>query len=347
MQELGYEIRGMAAVERQRELSLVIPVYNGSATIGWLVDQIHAVLSEVDFEVVLVNDGSADFSEGACGLLVEKYPDTVCYVHLARNFGEHNAVLAGLRHASGRYVAVLDDDGQGPPAEVLRMYDHAWRHDLDVVYGRYQNRQHAWPRRLGSWFNDKAANFALDKPRDIYLSSFKVMSRLVVDEVVKYNGPFPYLDGLILRITRNIGEIAVSHRPRRAGRSGYTLSKLVGLWMNMFLGFSVAPLRLAMGLGAAAAVLSLLTLAAIVVDKIWLNPQVTVGVPSVLCGIAFFAGVQLMLLGVLGEYVGRVFLQQNGAPQYVVRYTRRGTPAGNSLHETLPSVEQTCPVAVP
>jgi glycosyltransferase involved in cell wall biosynthesis len=334
-------------VEKTRAaLSLVIPVYNGGATIRGLVEEIHAVLSDVGFEVVLVNDGSVDFSEGACTLLVEKYPNTVCYVHLARNFGEHTAVLAGLRQASGRYVAVLDDDGQNPPHEVLRMFEHAWQHDLDVVYGRYEQRKHPWPRRLGSWFNDKVANFVLDKPRGIYLSSFKVMSRLVVDEVVKYGGPFPYLDGLILRITRNIGEITVSHCPRRSGRSGYTLSKLVGLWLNMFLGFSVAPLRLALAVGATASALSLLMLVAIVVDKFWINPQVTVGIPSVLTCIALFAGVQLMMLGMLGEYVGRIFLQQNGTPQYFVRYVQRGKAAADSLRDTHPSSGQTRQVTV-
>ena len=198
-------------------LSLVIPVYNGGATIRWLVDQIHAVFADIDFEVVLVNDGSVDFSEGACTLLVEKYPKTVAYVHLARNFGEHNAVLAGLRHASGRYVAVLDDDGQNPPHEALRMFEHAWQHDLNVVYGRYLERKHAWLRRLGSWFNDKVANFVLNKPRGIYLSSFKVMSRLVVNEVVKYDGPFPYLDGLCLRTT-----------PQHRGNRGKSLSATGG-----------------------------------------------------------------------------------------------------------------------
>jgi undecaprenyl-phosphate 4-deoxy-4-formamido-L-arabinose transferase len=336
-----------SAEKSRPALSLVIPVYNGGATIRWLVDQIHEVFRDIEIEVVLVNDGSTDYSEGACALLVEKYPGTVCYTHLARNFGEHNAVLAGLRQATGRYVAVLDDDGQNPPHEVLRMLDHAQQHDLDVVYGRYQQRKHSWPRRLGSWFNDRVANFVLDKPRGIYLSSFKVMSRLVVDEVVKYGGPFPYIDGLLLRSTRNVDEIAVVHCPRRAGRSGYTLSKLLGLWLNMFLGFSVAPLRLALAVGATASALSLLMLVAIVVDKICINPEVTVGIPSVLTCIALFAGVQLMMLGMLGEYVGRVFLQQNGVPQYVVRYVQRGAAVAPALHDTRLSDEQTLSITVP
>jgi undecaprenyl-phosphate 4-deoxy-4-formamido-L-arabinose transferase len=334
--------RAMEAGDRRRELSLVIPVYNAGATIRWLVDQIHAVFSDTDFEVVLVNDGSVDASEEACTRLVEQYPDTIYYVHLARNFGEHNAVLAGLRHASGRYVAVLDDDGQNPPHEVRRMFEHARQHHLDVVYGRYRKRKHSWPRRLASWFNGKVANFVLDKPRDLYLSSFKVMSRLVVDEVVKYGGPFPYLDGLVLRITRNIGEITVSHCPRRAGRSGYTLRKLIALWLNMFLGFSVAPLWLALAAGSTASALCLLMLLAVVGDKVGLDPQAMAGSPSALVCFIFLVGVQLMTLGLMAEYAGRVYRQHKGTPQYVVGYVRRGAAADQTLHDTHPSNGQTC-----
>jgi undecaprenyl-phosphate 4-deoxy-4-formamido-L-arabinose transferase len=316
------------AAECDVELSLVIPVFNGSETIGEVVDEIHAVCASMRFEVLLVNDGSSDDSEEVCAQIVERHPDTVSLVQLARNFGEHNAVLAGLRYARGQYVAVLDDDGQNRPQDVLTMLVHARQHKLDVVYGRYRERQHPWPRILGSWFHNQIANFVLGKPRDLYLSSFKVMSRFVVDEVVKFAGPFPYLDGLILRTTNRLGQIEVDHEPRRAGRSGYTLLKLVGLWLNMFVGFSIIPLRLALVTGTAAAGLSLLMLGGIVVDKLWINPQVTVGVPSILASVVFFAGTQLVILGMLGEYLGRVFLHQNGMPQSVVRYlTRKSTSA--------------------
>ena len=326
------------------ELSWVIPVYNGSQTVGQVVDQIHATCAHLGFEILLVNDGSADASEEVCSRLVDRYPDTVGFLQLSRNFGEHHAVLAGLNYVRGRYVAVLDDDGQNRPQDVLKMLAHAQEHKLDVVYGRYRDRQHPWPRILGSWFNDKVANFVLGKPHDLYLSSFKVMSRFVVDEVARFNGPYPYLDGLILRATRSIGQIEVGHRPRQAGRSGYTLSKLVGLWLNMVVGFSIVPLRVSLVLGMTAALMSLLMLAGIVVDKVWINPHVTVGIPSVLAGVVFFAGVQLMILGVVGEYLGRIFLHQNGMPPYVVRYWKREAPQAsgrqkatwhNGSHNTL------------
>jgi undecaprenyl-phosphate 4-deoxy-4-formamido-L-arabinose transferase len=330
-----WNVNPLIAADRGVELSLVIPVFNGSDTIGEVVDQIHAVCTSLRFEVLLVNDGSSDASEETCTRIVQRHPDTVCLVQLARNFGEHNTVLAGLRYARGQYVAVLDDDGQNRPQDVLKMLAHAQQHKLDVVYGRYRGRQHPWPRILGSWFHNKIANFILGKPRNLYLSSFKVMSRFVVDEVVKFTGPFPYLDGLILRTTNRLGQIEVDHEPRRAGRSGYTLPKLVGLWLNMFVGFSIVPLRLALVLGTAAAGLSLLVLGGIVVDKLWINPQVTVGIPSVLASVVFFAGTQLVILGVLGEYLGRVFLHQNGMPQSVVRYLNRATPSASARQQSL------------
>ncbi len=304
------------------ELSFVIPVFNGSATIGSVVEQIHELYSDLDHEIVLVNDGSRDDSERTCAALREKYPDTVTFVHLARNFGEHNAVLAGLNHATGEYVAVLDDDGQTPPGEIRRMYDEIRARSFDVVYGRYREKQHGWLRNLGSRFNDRVANWMLKKPRDLYLSSFKVMNHFVVDEITKYRGAFPYIDGLILRTTDNLGQIDVDHRERDGAHSNYTLPKLFLLWLNMFLNFSIIPLRVSALIGAFAALGSLVLMVGIVIDKLYFNQAMAVGVPTVLLTIVFFAGVQLLILGTIGEYLGRIFLDQSKSPQFVVRYVR-------------------------
>ncbi len=302
------------------ELSLVIPVYNGSQTVGPLVEKMNVVFASMDFEIVLVNDGSKDNSESVCTDLVKKFPSTITFVNLSRNFGEHNAVLAGLSYAHGRYAAVLDDDGQNPPEELCPMLAELKRGKFDVVYGHYIDKQHSWFRNAGSWFNDRIATMVLGKPKEIYLSSFKVMTRLVVDQIIKYRGPFPYIDGLIYRTIRNIGQIPVQHRANRSGPSRYTFRKLVGLWLNMFLNFSIAPLRIAVYVGLATSFLSVLALLFILIDKIWITPGVTVGVPTVLGSIVFLSGVQLMLLGLVGEYLGRLYLDQTGTPQYVVRY---------------------------
>jgi glycosyltransferase involved in cell wall biosynthesis len=301
-------------------LSFVIPVYNAGETIAAVVDSIDESFAGVAYEIVLVNDGSRDDTEAKCRALAESRPGVIRFIHLARNFGEHSAVLAGLRFASGDAVAVLDDDGQNPPSEVWKLWRALRATGRDVMYGHYREKQHHWARNLGSGFNDRMATWMLKKPREIYLSSFKVLDRFVVDEIIRYRGPFPYIDGLIFRTTRNIGQVEVEHHRRIAGTSGYTFTRLVRLWLNMFLGFSISPLRVAVVLGLATSLLSLLMLVGIVIDKLWINPGVPVGIPTVLTFIALFAGVQLVVLGMVGEYVGRVFLEQNGMPQYVVRY---------------------------
>ncbi len=317
------------AEETTPELSLVIPVYNASGTIGMLVDQITKVFASASFEVVLVNDGSEDESEAVCRRLAETFPQTIVFVHLSRNFGEHNAVLAGFKQARGRYVAVLDDDGQNPPEEVIKMLQELKRKNYDVVYGHYIEKKHSAFRNLGSWFNDRIATIMLHKPKDLYLSSFKVMSRFVVDEITKYRGPYPYTDGLIYRVTRNIGQVPVEHRLSARGPSRYTLRRLIRLWLNMFLNFSIKPLRLSIYVGLLTSCLSVVALIAILIDRIWITPNVTLGIPTVLGTIVLLAGIQLMILGVVGEYLGRLYLDQTGTPQYVIRYVKRNDPGNN------------------
>jgi undecaprenyl-phosphate 4-deoxy-4-formamido-L-arabinose transferase len=303
------------------ELSFVIPVYNGSRTIGPLVERIQAVFASTTFEIILVNDGSEDDSEMVCAKLAEKNPQVLTFVQLSRNFGEHSALLAGLSQSRSRYVAVLDDDGQNPPEEIVPMLEELKRGDYDVVYGHYIDKQHSWFRNAGSRFNDRVATWILGKPKDLYLSSFKVMNRFLVDEIIKYRGPYPYSDGLIYRATRRIGQIPVEHRSSTGGPSRYTFRKLVRLWMNMFLNFSIAPLRLSVYVGLLTSCLSVVALIFILIDKIWITPGVTIGIPTVLGGIVFFAGIQLMMLGLVGEYLGRLYLDHTGTPQYIVRYT--------------------------
>lgn len=309
------------------EFSIVIPVYNGGATVDAVVHEVHEVFAGLDFEIVLVNDGSADNSEEVCLALAAQRPDVTSLVQLNRNFGEHNAVLAGLQRSTGRFVGLLDDDGQNPPQELLRLFEHLKSSGVDVVYGRYRSKQHSWFRNLGSWFNDCAACWLLGKPRNLYFSSFKVMARGLVDEVLRYQGPFPYLDGLIFRSTDRISQLDVLHRPRAGGRSGYTFPKLFRLWLNMAFGFSSVPLHALFFLGG------LLLLPGCLLLFWWgfrmcyggVDPPLT---SSGAVGCLLLAtGVQLMALGIVAEYTGRVLLHQGGMPQYVIRYIKAGVRA--------------------
>jgi glycosyltransferase involved in cell wall biosynthesis len=309
----------MATTNERVSLSVVIPVYRGAASIGRLVDTLVDSLSGAyALEIVAVNDCSPDDSEDACIAAYRKHPSVVKFYSLAKNVGEHNAVMAGLNKSTGDYVVIMDDDFQNPVSEVIKLVSFAVANSYDVVYTFYDEKHHSLLRNLGSWFNDKVATIMLHKPADLYLSSFKVVNRFLVTEISKYMLPYPYIDGLILRTTTNIGKIKVDHRERAHGRSGYTIKKLISLWLNMFTNFSILPLRMATGLGFLFAILGFVIGVSSIIEKI-LNPAIPIGYTFFVLIIAIFAATQLISIGMIGEYVGRMFLSQNKKPQYSIR----------------------------
>ena len=309
---------------RPPALSFVVPLYNSAATIGPLVREIEALPIDGGHEIVLVNDGSGDTTWAVCQELVRRATVPIILVNHSRNFGEHNAVLTGYRQARGAFVVNLDDDGQNPPAEAVRLWEHARSHALDAAFGRYAQKEHAFWRNLGSWFTNRVSDCLLDKPRGFYLSSFRCVSALVAAAVAEHTAPFPYIDGLILQITQNIGSLEVRHEQRRAGHSGYTLRRLVRLWLSTLVNFSVLPLRLATILGGLMGVAGLL---AIVLVVYWHRTEGTPwGWGSLMAALLTFSGTQLIILGLVGEYIGRMFLTVNRRPQSVVREVVRGGP---------------------
>ncbi|HEY0874491.1 MAG TPA: glycosyltransferase [Vicinamibacterales bacterium] len=299
-------------------LSFVIPLYNSAETIEPLVRDIAALHVDGGHEVVLVNDGSSDRTSEVCRRLVDTMPLPITYVEHARNFGEHNAVLTGWRHARGTHIVNLDDDGQNPPAEALRLWEHARATGLDVVFGHYEVKQHSLFRNLGSRLTNTMTDWALDKPHGFYLSSFRCVSGFIAGKVVDYSGPYPYIDGLLLQVTQRIGSITVRHEARTAGVSGYTLRRLIRLWLSAWLNFSILPLRLATAVGLATAFVGLLAL--LVVVMLWLEGRgPEYGWGWVMATLLIFSGTQLVMLGLIGEYLGRMFLTVNQRPQSLVR----------------------------
>jgi len=306
-------------------LSIVIPVYNGADSIGELVHALEALKVDGGLEIVLVIDGSPDDSFAVCQRLVAEARVPITLVNLARNFGEHNAVMAGLRHARGAYVITMDDDLQNPPSEVTRLLDYARSSGKDVIYTKYAAKQHAHWRNLGSRFANWVADVLMEKPKGLYLSSFRCMSAFLVEQVTRYEGPFPYIDGLVMQATQAIGTLEVEHLPRAAGRSNYTLKRLVRLWLNIFVNFSVMPLHLSTIAGFGLSVLGLIGVLSVVVEALFFEPPQ--GWASLMAATLLLSGVQLLILGILGEYMGRLFLTANGKPQTVVREVlRSGTP---------------------
>ena len=302
-------------------LSILIPVYNSENTIDKVVEGlINDLGSLYKLEIILVNDNSADTSEEVCISLFEKHKEIVKFFSLSKNVGEHNAVMAGMNKVTGDYVVIMDDDFQNPTSEVLKLVEKILADKCDVVYSYYEEKKHSFFRNAGSWFNDKAANLMLKKPADLYLSSFKLLNKFLVKEIIKYQAPFPYIDGIILQITDNIGKVKVEHASRTEGRSGYTLKKLISLWLNMFTNYSILPLRVSIILGLILASFGFIVGVIFVIEK-FLDPTVPLGFTSLFVSISIFGGVQLIMLGMAGEYIGRIFLSLNKKPQFTIRKT--------------------------
>lgn len=303
-------------------LSFVIPLYHSAATIRPLVKEIEALAIPGGHEIVLVNDGSRDATTVICRELIQEARVPITLICHARNFGEHNAVLTGYRQATGDYVVNLDDDGQNPPGEAIRLWRHALSEKLDVVYGHYPKKEHSVFRNLGSWLTNRVTDYVLDKPKGFYLSSFRCVSAFAAKEAATHDGPYPYIDGLLLQVTQNIGAIEVRHTERKSGESGYTLRRLLRLWVSTFVNFSVMPLRLATLLGLVMAIVGLAGLGFIF--YLWLVERgPDYGWGMMMGALLVFSGTQLVMLGLIGEYVGRMFLAVNRRPQSVVREIER------------------------
>ena len=307
-------------------VSFVVPLYFTGERVPRLLDAFRNLPLGGDYELVLVNDGSSDSTMKNVRDVIPSMPVPVTVVDLAKNFGEHAAVLEGFRHTRGEWVINLDDDLQNPVSEALKMLEHARKTDADVVYSYFEEKKHHWFRNLGSRMNSWAASFLLNKPRDLYLSSFRCHKRALIERIIRYSGPYPYIDGLILGATNRIERLLVAHAERDDGESGYNLRRLVRLWMNMFFNFSVMPLRVASIMGMALCMVGVIILLVVLTEHFLFGVRQQ-GWASLMAAISIFSGSQLLILGLLGEYVGRAYLTLAGKPQSLVRSLDRHEPA--------------------
>jgi polyisoprenyl-phosphate glycosyltransferase len=297
-------------------VSIVVPVYRSAGILPELAAAIAEVMADRRLELVLVCDASPDDSWSVIGELAKRYL-FIRGVCLRKNVGQHNAIMAGLAHSRGESIVVMDDDLQHPPSAIPLLLK-ALENGADVCYGRFVQRKHALWKRVGSKFNDMVATLLLGKPRSLYLSSFKAMSRPIADQVIKYDGPFAYVDGLILESTAAITSVDIGHCERRSGEGNYSLRRSVSLWLKMVTSFSVFPLRALFVLGSLVATFSLVIVGYVVFSK-FRNPDLPIGWSSTIATILLVGGLQMLGLGLLGEYLGRAYMRLNRKPQYVVR----------------------------
>lgn len=300
--------------------SVVIPCYKSSHTIRKVVEMTKEEMykmNHTDLEFILVNDCSPDEGETIAVLREMALQDkNIKVIDLGKNAGQHNAMMAGLRYAKGDVIISMDDDMQTHPSQLPKLFEE-FDKGFDVVYGYYPHKKHSFFRNLGSLFNRMTVSLLLGKPKEIISSSYWIMKKYVRDNIVKYEGSHTYMLGLILRATRNIKSVPVEHFKREYGESGYNFKQLVKLWSNI-LGFSSKPLQIAMYLGNILSLIAIISGIAIIIRK-FLNPGISVGWPSVIVAILFGSGINLFFMGLIGEYIGRIYMHLNKEPQYVVK----------------------------
>ena len=300
------------------KISFVIPCYNSSKTIESVVNEIVTTVNKRDdeYEIILVNDCSTDDVWNVIKKL-RKYNSRIKGICLAKNFGQHSALMAGYNKASGDIVVSLDDDGQTPADEVYSLIDKL-NEGYDVVYASYDHKQHSSVRNLGTKLNNMMCEKLLGKPKGLTITSYFVAKRFVIDEIKKYSNSYAYVPGLVLRTTNSIASVPVNHRAREEGKSGYSFTKLIALWMNGFTAFSVKPLRISTFIGMMTAVIGFIYCIFILVNKI-INPKVPIGWTSTIGVMLLIGGMILFVLGMIGEYLGRAYISLNNSPQYVIK----------------------------
>ena len=312
-------------------ISFVIPCYRSSQTLPGVIQEIKDTMKTLkgyEYEIVLVNDSSPD--DTFCvitGLCREN--DNITGINLARTFGQHAALMAGFHYVKGDVVVCLDDDGQTPACEVGRLLAGI-EEGADVVYAKYNHKHHSGFRNFGSHVNEVMTRIMLGKPKDLYVSSYFASKRFVVDEMIRYEYAYPNVIGLVLRTTKNIVNVEIDHRDRQAGESGYTLKKLLGLWFNGFTAFSVKPLRVATVTGTICALCGFAYGIYTIIKKIFIQPpDLVIGFSALMSVIVFMGGMLMLMLGLVGEYMGRMYVSMNNSPQYVIREI-----VGNGKEET-------------
>lgn len=306
----------------KKRISFVIPCYRSEKTIREVIDEIIRVVSEkkeYDYEIICVNDCSPDQVGKVIEKLAEENPK-IKYIEFVKNKGKHAAILAGHAYVTGEFVVDMDDDCQSPVYELWRLLTPVENDECDVATANYFKKKESFFKRFGSWVNMQTSSIMLDKPKGMIIDNFSVMKRLISDEIIKYKNPYPYFEGLVFSITRRVNVVMMEQRERGDdNRTGYTFAKSLALWSNGLTAFSVKPLRIASVAGLFFAIAGFIWGISIIIKKLVFHSIVVMGYSSLSAIMLFASGLMMLMLGMLGEYIGRIYISINSLPQYTIK----------------------------
>lgn len=303
-----------------KKISFVIPCYGSEKTIQKVIEEIKEVISQkndYDYEIICVNDQSPDNVWNVLNDIAQN-DIKIKLINLAKNMNRPGAVMAGLSVASGDYIIVMDDDGQCPMDQLWNLIKPL-EEGHDVSMAKYTEYKQSIFKNFGTIINRKMTEYVMDKPKNLSFTNFMAIKKYVVDEILKYTNPYPYLTGLLLRTTSDIVNVNMEERNRISGKTNFTFKKMVNLWINGFTAFSVKPLRISTIIGINTATIGFIYGIILIIQKIFLNIEILSGYSSIMASLLFIGGIIMMMLGMIGEYIGRIYISINNSPQYVIK----------------------------
>lgn len=303
------------------KLSFVIPCYNSENTVKTVVEEIIETVNKLqgyDYEIILVNDYSKDKTLQVIRDICLQNKKVIG-INLSMNFGQHSAMQAGYSFVSGDYVIHSDDDGQTPINELPKLLQK-FEEGFDMVCAKYQVKHNSIIQNIGTKLNNMMAYYLIDKPKNVHFSNFWICKSFIVKESIKSKNPYPYLAGIFLGITKNIAMVPAIHRERISGKTNYSFKKMISLWLNGFTAFSIKPLRIASLIGFTTAMFGFIYIIILIINKIY-YPEIPIGYSSIMSALLFIGGMIMMMLGLIGEYIGRVYINLNNKPQFVIKET--------------------------
>jgi len=299
------------------EISIVIPVYNSEDNLVELCHQIFDALNNVKYEVLLINDQSKDNSWSIIKQICTEYKQVIG-INLRKNAGQDNAIMAGLNYVKGNFIVIMDDDLQHSPYDIISLYENCIKNYTDICFGNFKRLKQAFWKNLGSWLNGKISEWLLDKPKNIYLSPFKIIRREVTDEIIKYTGPYPYIDGLLLSVTNSMIQINIEHHKRFKGKSNFNLPRSISVFLKHVTTFSVTPLRIASIIGIITSITGFVLIPYYLYEYLF-NYNIVEGWTTLVILLLIIGGLILLSLGIIGEYLGRSYLNINKKHQYIIK----------------------------